>query len=410
MGIPGIPGTNVPQIAFTPQGPVIPAESDILAGVQEDINYAFGGGLNPGLTTPQGQLATSLTAIIADKDAEIAYICNQVDPQYASGRFQDAIGRIYFLTRQAALATVVQCVLTGLPTTVVPAGTLAQDTSGNTYVLTASVTIPSGGTVISSWQNLVTGPIPCPANTLTRVYKQVNGWDAINNPLVGVLGRNVETPAEFELQRQNSVAVNARGSVQAIQAAVYAVPGVIDCYVIDNTTGSTRNTGSSNYPMLPHSLYVGVVGGDATAIANAIWLKKDTGCDYNGNTQVTVQDTSPQYTSPFPSYLVKYNIPTNTPVLYAVQIAASATLPSNIVALVQAAIIAQFTGATGLVPARMGAAIVGSSYYGAVLSAYPAMTLLSILVGISTPTLPQVIMGIDQEPVISAGNISVTLV
>lgn len=411
MGLPpGIPSTQVPQIRFTPQGPIIPDDTDILAGVQEDINYAFGGGVNPALNTPQGQLASSLAAIVSDKDGEIALICNQVDPQYATGRFQDGIGRIYFMTRIAAVGTVVSCVLTG-PGGVVTAGTLAQDTAGNTYVLLGTVTIPSSGTVMSSWQNVATGPIPCPAGSLTQVYQAVSGWDAITNPADGVLGRDVETPQEFELRRQDSVAANSRGSVQAIQAAVYEVPGVLDCYVIDNTKGFVVDKGSTNYPMLAHSLYVGVVGGNAAAIAQAIWLKKDTGCDYNGNTLETVSDMSPQYApGPYPSYPVQFNVPTDTPVLFAVSIVNSPTLPANIVALVQAAIIAQFNGGNGQIPARMGAAITGSSYYGAVLAVAPGITVLSVLVGISSPTLPQVIMGIDQEPVINAGNISVTLV
>ena len=91
--------TSVPQIQFTDAGLIIPQESAILAGTQADINAAFGGGLNPQLSTPQGQLASSLAAITADKDSQIAFVVNQFDPQYASGRFQDALARIYFLTR-----------------------------------------------------------------------------------------------------------------------------------------------------------------------------------------------------------------------------------------------------------------------------------------------------------------------
>ncbi len=91
--------SSVPKLAFTDAGLVVPAETDILAGVQSDMNAAFGGGLNPALETPQGQLASSQAAIIGDKNNEIAYVTNQVDPQYADGRFQDAIARIYFLTR-----------------------------------------------------------------------------------------------------------------------------------------------------------------------------------------------------------------------------------------------------------------------------------------------------------------------
>ena len=77
--------TNVPAITWVNGSPVLPAETDILAGVQADINAAFGGGVNPSLQTPQGQLAQSETAIIGDKNNEIAYIANQVNPSFASG-------------------------------------------------------------------------------------------------------------------------------------------------------------------------------------------------------------------------------------------------------------------------------------------------------------------------------------
>ena len=83
--------TSVPQIQFTDAGLVIPQESAILAGTQADMNSAFGGGLNPALNTPQGQLASSQAAIVADKDSQIAYTVQQFDPQYAEGRFQDAL-------------------------------------------------------------------------------------------------------------------------------------------------------------------------------------------------------------------------------------------------------------------------------------------------------------------------------
>lgn len=401
--------TNVPPIQFTPAGLILPEESAILTGVQEDYDAAFGGGLNPGLSTPQGQLATSETAIITEKNSEVAYIVNQVDPQYSSGRFQDAIARIYFLTRLPATSTAVTCILGGLPSTVIPAGTFAQDTSGNTYSLLGTVTIGSGGTVSSSWQNLATGPIACPAGTLTQVYQAIPGWDTITNAADGVPGQNVESQAEFELRRQASVAINSRGSVQAIKANVAEVPNVLDVYVIDNPSGNTVATGSTAYPMLPHSIYVGVVGGVDANIAQAIWVKKDDGCNYNGNTSVRVLDTD-GYDVPYPSYQVVFNRPTDTPVKFAVQIVNSPTLPSNTAALIKAAIVAQFEGTNGSSPAKMGSLIAAANYYCPILASVPNLELLSVLVGLVTPTLNSVIMGIDQEPTLNTSDISVTLV
>ncbi len=399
----------VPKIKFTAAGLVIPAETDILAGVQADMNAAFGGGLNPGLETPQGQLASSQAAVIGDKNNEVALIVNQVDPQYSADRFQDAIGRIYFLTRKPATPTAVTATLTGLVGTVIPAGTLAQDTSGNTYAASGSATIGITGTVDAEFQNIETGPIPCAAGTLTQVYQAVPGWDAITNAADGAMGQDVESRADFEYRRKNSVALNGNGTPTAIYAEVFALADVLDVYVKDNPSGSTVNTGSTNYPLLPHSVYVAVVGGADADVAAAIWRKKDTGCDYNGNTSTVVTDDS-GYNYPQPTYTVKFERPAALPVKFAVQLVNDVSLPSNIAQLVQNAIIARFNGADGTTRERMGSLVLASRYYGAVVSVAPNVALISVLIGTSTPTGSQVAVGIDQKPTLNVADISVTLV
>lgn len=399
----------VPKIQFTPAGLVIPAETDILAGVQADMNAAFGGGLNPGLETPQGQLASSQAAVIGDKNNEVALIVNQVDPQYSADRFQDAIGRIYFLTRKPATPTAVTATLGGIAGTVIPAGTFAQDTDGNTYALSGDATIGISGTVDADFQNVQTGPIPCAAGTLTSVYQAIPGWDTITNAADGTMGSNVESRADFEYRRRNSVALNGKGTPQAIYAAVFDLLDVLDVYVKDNPSGNTVNTGPTNYPILPHSVYVAVVGGTDAEVAAAIWRKKDTGCDYNGNTTVTVTDDA-GYSYPQPTYTVKFERPAALPVLFAVSLVDDPLLPSDIVQRVKAAIIARFNGADGTTRERIGALILASRYYGAVVGVASNVSLISVLIGTVTPTLSQVAVGIDQKPTLSEADISVTLV
>ena len=401
--------SSVPKIQFTPAGLVIPAETDVLAGVQADINAAFGGGLNPALETPQGQLASSQAAVIGDKNNEVVTIVNQVDPQYSDGRFQDAIGRIYFLTRKPATPTAVTATLNGLAGTVVPAGTLAQDTNGNTYALSGDATIGAGGVVDAEFQNIQTGPIPCAAGTLTQVYQAVPGWDAITNAADGTLGSDVESRADFEYRRKNSVAKNGTGTPQAIYAEVFALADVLDVYVKDNPTGSAVNTGSTNYPIAAHSIYVAVVGGSDADVAAAIWRKKDLSCDTNGNSSATVVDQS-GYSYPQPSYSIKFQRPASLAVKFAVRIVNDPSLPSNIVTLVKNAIIARFNGADGTTRERIGATILASRYYGAVVSVASNVSLLDVLIGTSSPTLTQINVGIDQRPTVSAADITVTLV
>ncbi len=359
--------TNVPPIQWTATGLVVPTEAAVLAGVLQDINAAFGGNLNPALSTPQGQLATSLAAAISNCYALFTNLVNGVNPDLNSGFMQDAIARIYFINRMPGAPTIVQCECIGLVGAVIPAGAQAQDTSNNLYVCTDGGTIPSGGTITLQFQNVVNGPIPCPANSLTRIYQSIPGWDSINNSADGIDGTNVESTSSFEFRREQSVAANAHGSADAIYGAVIDLPGVTDAYVFENTTGSPIFVGSTNFELVAHSVYVGVIGGVAQDIANAIWTKKDLGCDMNGNVSETVVDT--QYSFPQPSYTIKFENCATNPAAYnfTVNIVDSAALPSTIVQDVTAAITAQFNGTLpGSRRVRIGSFLLAANFYGPV--------------------------------------------
>lgn len=401
--------SNVPSITFTPTGIVIPAESDVLTGTLADIDAAFGGGLNLSLETPQGQLASSEAAIIGDKNAEFAYFVNQVDPQYADGQFQDAIGRIYFMTRIPSAATSVVCTIVGLQGTTVPAGALAQDTNGNTYANSGDVTIGASGSATTTFNNVTTGAIPCPSGTLTKVYQAVPGWDTITNPAAGVLGRDVESRADFEYRRKNSVAVNANGSLPSIYASVFDVANVTDVYVLDNPTNAVKVVGATNYNMIANSLYVAAVGGTDADVAAAIWKRKDVGCSYNGNTTVSITDQS-GYSYPYPTYNVTFMRPSAQAIKFAVSIVNNPNLPADIVTQIKNAIIARFNGQDGTSRERIGSSIFASRYYGAVSSLSSAMSIVSIQIGTVTANLAQVLCGVDQAPTLSASDIAVTLV
>lgn len=406
--------TNVPGVVFTPTGLTVPAESDILAGVQEDQNAAFGGNLNPALNTPQGQLASSTSAIIADADATFAEFVNQVDPDTADGFMQDAIGRIYFMTREPGEPTVVQILCTGAFNYPINEGATLQDTSGNRWVAESSAAIPIGGSVTVPFACTVLGPTACPANTVTTIVSNgitpLGGWDSVNNPAPGAVGSNVESRAAFEYRREQTVALNAHGSIVSIGAAVFDVEGVIDVYAIENFTNNTVNTGPTNFPVVAHSIYVAVVGGAPADIGAAIFSKKNDGSNMNGNTTVTITD--PSYSVPQPEYTYTYEIPTNTAIAFAVQIQNSASLPANIIPLVQAAMVASFNGTDGSQRARIASTILAGKFYAAVAGVGPEVNVIQILLNFKgmSVTLTNITMGIDQFPTLQASDVAVTLV
>ncbi|MDR9839466.1 baseplate J/gp47 family protein [Herbaspirillum huttiense] len=400
--------SSVPSIVFSDTGPVAPSESAILAGVQADTNAAFGGDLNPALETPQGQLNSSETAVIGDKNNEILFLANQFDPNYASGRWQDALAAIYFIDRNPALPTVVTATCSGLTGTTIPVGAQAKASDGNIYVCTQADQIPAGGSVDLQFACAVNGPIACPANSLNAIYQGIPGWDSINNAADGTVGAYVESRADFEYRRKQSVAINGVNSVQSIYARVFNVADVLDAYVVDNPLGTDQVVGGVT--LLKNSVYVAVTGGAVADIAKAIWGKKSLGCNYNGNTTFAVTDTS-GYAIPYPTYQVKFQIPTALPIFFAVQIANNPSLPANIVSLVQQAIIGAFNGTDGGQRARIGGTLFASRYYGPVIAVNQFVSILSLKLGTTaSPTLDSYTPNIDRQPTISAANIAVALV
>lgn len=399
--------SQVPRVQFTPEGLVLPQESEILAGVLADMDSAFGGGLNKNLETPQGQLASTTTAIIGDKNSEFASYVNQVDPAFAAGRMQDAIGRIYFLDRKPGTATTVIATCMGLTGVTIPVGARAQAVDGNIYLCTQAGTIPASGSIDLPFSCSVNGPISCTAGTLNQIYQAIPGWDSVLNADAGTVGSNVESRAEFEERRRQSVAINARSSLQSIYAAVANLDGVIDVYVTENNQSIAQTIGGVS--LVPHSIWVAVVGGEAADIAAAIWRKKSNGADYNGNTSYTVEDRD-GYSYPYPSYVVKWETPAALPVKFAVQLANNPALPSNIVDLTKQAIIDAFNGADGGQRARIGSTIYASRFYAPVSLLGPSVSILSLLLGDVTPTAASLTVPINRRPTVSAADISVTLV
>jgi hypothetical protein len=85
-------------------------------------------------------------------------------------------------------------------------------------------------------------------------------------------------------------------------------------------------------------------------------------------------------------------------------------VPSNIVALVQDAILAAFNGQDGGSRARIGSTLYAGRYFAGISAIGNGVELLSIGIGTSaSPTATSLAMGIDQLPTLSAADITVTL-
>ncbi|MGC6389639.1 baseplate J/gp47 family protein [Ewingella sp. S1.OA.A_B6] len=404
--------TAVPGVTITETGLLVPDIADVLSGRQTDIDSAMGGGGSASLSSPQGQIAQSDTEIIATNYDGLLCLFNQMNPDYATGRFQDGIGTIYFMSRISAQGTVVTAICTGAVRTTIQAGSTATDDAGYIYQSVNAATIDSTGQVEVLFQNLTTGPIPCGVGQLNQIYATISGWDAITNDASGVVGVDVESRIAFETRRKQSVARNARNTDAATLAALLATAGVLDAYVWSNRTDATVNTGSTNFPVVKNSIYIGVYGGSDADIAEAIFSTKNPGANLNGNKSLMVEDKD-NYSAPYPQYTMQWQEAAPLRVYFNVQLEANDNLPSDITLQVQNMIANVFNGGyDGISKARIGARISAGTYYAPLISISPDyVSILSLTISADNITYSQSITaGIDQVPTIQTTDISVVLV
>lgn len=391
--------TSVPKISVTKNGLNIPLESDVLAGVLSDFDQAFGGNLNQNLETPQGQLASSFSAIIADKNNGFAEMSNSFDPEYADGVWQDALAKIYFLSRRQATKSTVYCDVIGLAGTVIPSTFKVKDLNGNMWTITEATAIQNTGTVSALFECDEAGAVEALAGTVSIVYQALVGLDRISNQADAMVGENIESRTDFELRRKSSVEINAHGVPQAVRAGILELKGVTDCFVYDNVQDSTVNFGSTNYPLKPHSIFVSVVGGNKNQIADVIWRKAGNGCNYNGNIDVSIFDDS--YSDPKPKYKVSFLRPAPRPVHFKVVVSAnSGALEDS----VRTAIVSDFSAGSN--KPRIGGVLYAMNFSKAVLAAIGGSVMLEIKVSADGSTWADyVTFGIDQSPTITSSNI-----
>lgn len=386
--------TNVPMPTFGPTGFTSPEELAILDGVLADFNAAFGGNLNLGLSTPQGQLSTSLAAVVGAFNDLFVDFTNQVDPAFAGGRMQDAIARIYFLTRRGATATVVTGRCAGATGVTLPIGSLARATDGTIYASLEAATIPLAGFIDVQFAALTPGAIECPIGSLTTIYRTVPGWDSITNPTAGTPGQDEESREQLEERRGLSVAANALGVLPAVRGSVLGVTGVIDAYVTDNPLGTTATIGGVS--VAAHSLYVAVLGGSNADVAKAIWRKKPPGCNYTGSTSVVVTDTESGYLTP-PTYTVKFQRASAVAINFAISIATGPAVPADAEQQIQGAIADIFPSL-----ARIGQTVFASAFVCAIGALGPWVRLLTITVNGGSS------QGIDIDEYPALGTVTVT--
>jgi len=367
--------------------------------------------INTAPETPQGQIIDAETLAITQKDAELAFLANMFNPKTARGIWQDALAEIYFIKRKKAVNSRCYCVLTGLNGTLIEKGSKIQSSADGTYWdLLEDVTINDNSSVTALFECESEGAVIASPNTLNKIITTVAGWDTVNNIQSAIVGSLEESQQAFEKRRYDSVALNSVGTTASVFSRVNQIDDVVGCYVVDNKTNVNKII--DDYLLKPHSIYVAVIGGSNQDIAEAIYRSLSAGCDYNGNTQVTVVDPHTHAKEK-----VTFMRPTPQNVYIKVNVF-DKDLPDDYENLIKNAVITNFYGqdeqieiaGEAVTRAIMGQDIYASRFLPSILNKNIS-SLLSVQISLDNQVFSDYVhIKIDKEPYIDESNITVNLI
>lgn len=386
-------------------GVIVPDTSTTLAQVQDEFRAAFGSDLDVSPETPQGVLITAETLSRDAVARNNAALANQINPNLSGGVFLDAVWAITGGRRFTATPSIVRGVeMTGVPSTIIPAGSVATTgADGARFLLITPVVLDGAGQGLGIFQSEALGPIPAAIGALNTIVTSVLGWETVTNPYAAEEGDPGESDAAARRRRRQTLALQAVSLPEAIVSGVNDLPGVQSLAFRENVTDDPIVI--EGVTLEPHSIYVCVDGGLDNDIGLMLLRKKSMGCGWNGTTTVNV-------TEPYSSqvYPVQFSRPELVTIYMRVTVAAGAPY-ADVPATVRAAILAYANGEqddTGFV---VGGDVSAFEIAGAVnRDAAPIyVTNLELsLNGIdySSATIP---ITIAQKAMTVAGNIQVTV-
>ncbi|MFC0709007.1 hypothetical protein [Azorhizophilus paspali] len=273
---------------ITSTGLVLPDTGELRQEVEGEWRDAFGQDLVTSPETPQGVL---ITAEVEARDAVVrnnAELANQINPDYASGIFLDAIWALTGGARlPATYSQVAGVVLSGTPGTIIQAGAeIASVTTGAVFRLLGTVQLGAGGAATGSFACIYQGPIGAPPGTLTEIRTAVLGWETVTNPTAAVLGVLEESDTAARRRRRLTLALQGRQTPEAVQSLLADLPSYRSHTFRENVTNAPLTI--DGVTLAPHSIYVCADGATDADVAAALLEAKGDGCAWNGGTTVNV--------------------------------------------------------------------------------------------------------------------------
>lgn len=397
---------------ITGRGVIVPDTSTVLGDVQGEFKEVFGNDLDVSPETVQGRLIEMITRSRVFTIQACVAVSNMLNLNTANGFVLDDLGSLFLLSRQPATYTTTSVVLSGVSGTVVPQGTRLKTTGGEIFVNVADYVI--GSPTNATFRAEKKGVVACPANTLTIILDAVNGLETVNNPANPVLGRELESDAEFRMRIKGSLNINSIAVISAIKANLEQIEGVVGTYLYDNYSNSSVVVDEITVPA--HSILAIVDGGDSEEIAKVLYNKKTIGTGYcSTTTDPEIQIVSETVLDPIygTSYTVKFARPKIVDLLVNITVARQNYTGSDVEQDVKNAIINWSLGKNDEVDGlRIGTDVSPFEISAAVSNTLPEIFIrdCKIAKSGSTPSAAIVTMDEAEKGAIIASNITVTVI
>lgn len=269
---------------ITATGISAPSYATILSTLQSIYQGIFGSDAYLDPDSQDGQLLAIFAQAISDCNTQILAAYANFSPATGRGSALSSMVKINGLARNIPSNSTAPCTIVGVAGTIITNGQ-AVDTSGNIWILPASITIPPSGSEIVTVTAQNEGAISAGIGEINGINTPTLGWQSITNTAAATPGSPVETDGKLRVRQAASVALPSISVLDGIYAAVANVAGVTAVEPYENATSSTDGNG-----VPAHAISFVVGGGSATDIANAIMLKKSPGVVTYGSTSVTVND------------------------------------------------------------------------------------------------------------------------
>ncbi len=292
---------------ITSTGTILPDTSAVRAEVEQEYLDVLGPDLDTNPSTIQGRL------IDLETNARIAVIrnnctlANQINPDLAEKIFLDAVAKLSGVSRGIAERSTVECTLTGVANTFIPAGTLVGSEDGaSEWELTTIVTIPSSGTINAQFRALTPGPTLAAIGTINKIISGTLGLETVTNNVAAIPGKDEANDFELKTDRKIQIATNGNRNALAIVSAVAAVEGVKSTSFRENQTDIPLIIDGKT--LVPHSTYIVVDGGLDNEVAQAYYESRSGGSNFNGAVLINVIDEISQQ-----GIVVQFDRPTLRP-------------------------------------------------------------------------------------------------